>query len=148
MKLLHPDFLNLLYGDYLYRVPDFNTPPIKYFHKPESIITFFIRDAEFRRKELTDMLKKIVVAMKVPHEKVSFGKIERPAQLEDFQHMQTEYGVIFDMGYFPIATVDENTESKKGIQVVSSLEDMLGNEPIKRKVWHVLKQISEEIHSV
>lgn len=141
--MLHPQFLNLLYGEKLYRVPDMSTPPIKFFDKPKGNITFFIRDAEFRRQELTDMLKRIVDAMGIPHEEVCFGKIERPAAADDFGKMKTKFGLIFDLSYQDIGSEISPEGPLPGLYVLPSLDDMNGNEPIKRKAWQIMKRIAE-----
>lgn len=141
--MLQPQFLNLLYGEKLYRVPDMSNPPIKFFDKPKGNITFFIRDAEFRRQELTDMLKRIVDAMHIPHEEVCFGKIERPATAEEFGKMKTKYGLIFDLSYQDVGSDISSEILLPGLYVLPSLDDMHGNEPIKRKAWQVMKRIAE-----
>jgi|GEM_PF-5463098 len=141
--MIHPQFLNLLYGEKLYRVPDHSHPAIQFMDKPKGGITFFIRDAEFRRKELTDMLKRIVDAMSIPHEEVNFGKIERPATTEDFMKMKTKFGLVFDLTYQASGNLVTEEQPLPGLYVLPSLDDMFGNEPIKRKAWTVMKRISE-----
>jgi hypothetical protein len=142
-KFLTPGFLSVLYGENLYSIPDFHQPPIRFIHKPDAGITFFLRETEFQRKDLTDILKKIVEAMQIPFSEVSFGKILRPAKSEDFAQMKTPYGVILDLNYLPLDAGEMESPDMKGLHVIPCLVDMQENEGVKRKAWQRLKKLSE-----
>lgn len=146
--LLNLEFLSNLYGPYFYRIPDTQRPAIKFFNKPEGKITFFIRESEMSRKDLTDMLKKIVDAMKLPHAQVNFGRIERPAAEADFRKMNTDYGIIFDLSYFPLADNFEGKPELKGLHTIACLADIHDHEAVKRKAWQILKKIADEINQI
>jgi hypothetical protein len=140
---LLPEFLSLVYGEKLYSIPDFKQPAIKIIHKPNAGITFFVREAEMQRKDLMELLKKIVEAMKIPFPEVSFGRMVRPAQRQDFESMKTPYGVILDLNYFPLDPGLDNRTDFTGLYVLPCLADMQENESVKRKSWTVLKRLSE-----
>jgi hypothetical protein len=146
-KFLTPGFLSVLYGDTLHSIPDFHQPSIRYINKPDARITFFLREAEFQRKDLTDLLKKIVEAMKIPFPEVSFAKILRPASGADFSMMKTPYGIILDLNYLPLDPGEEGRDRETGLHVIPCLSDMQESEGVKRKAWQVLKRISEAYHA-
>lgn len=145
--LLLPGFLSVTYGERLQYIPDTQKPAIEFFNKPDGRITFFLRESEINRKDLTELLKKIVEAMKIPFTEVNFGKILRPAQQTDFDKMKTPYGVILDLNYFPLDPGNTRT-SAEGYYVVPCLEDMQGDAGEKRKAWNVLKALSDSYHAV
>jgi len=108
---------------------------VKWMNKPQGKITFFIDKDEMKDKNLTELLKKIVIALKIPTEYVSFASINGHFKPSVFRFMQTSIGLVF--GNFLAA--EPGKHGDKDIYVVPSLTEMTQDESFKRTAWNTMK---------
>ncbi|MCZ2357605.1 MAG: hypothetical protein LC115_13100 [Bacteroidia bacterium] len=117
---------------------------IHWYPKPNSRITCILRNDEFGDKKLTDLLKKIITALNIPTDHISFGRADAPFESELISKAPDNYVIIFNPNLCPnLSTVNELFA--KQIFVVPSLQDMEMNVAYKAKTWEILKQLKEKI---
>ncbi len=118
--------------------------PINWKNKPTGKITFLLEETEYKNKELTNLLKNIVIALKVPFENVSFGMIKRGFREENLKQMQTPIGLIFGKFLFPWK--EKVIIDGKEIYSVASLMEMTVNKKNKKIAWDLMQTFLDKIN--
>ena len=117
---------------------------IFWYPKPNSRITCILRNDEFSNKRLTDLLKKIVLALNISTDGISFGRVDAPFENSLLENIPDSYAIVFNPDLCPdLSSVNEIAGKK--IYVVSSLQDMETNISHKTKTWETLKTLRQII---
>jgi DNA polymerase III psi subunit len=106
-------------------------------------ILFVLQAEEFRNKELTELLKKIVESLKIDTDLVSFGSIGGPISLAELQAMPAPIAVIFDQSL----AQGQNPQPVAAGDVFFShpLADLAQDNTLKRLLWDYLKQVQPKL---
>lgn len=126
------------------KTPEAAAPGITWKPKENSKVLFVLHPDEFKNKKLTNLLKDIVAAMKIPFEDAGFGTIEGPVGPSDWKSMPNPYAVIFDLelnrsGENPLLVGD------KKIYFSGTLAELESNRTMKRELWNHLQSIMNEM---
>ena len=116
--------------------------------KPRSKVIFILHPNEWDNRELTDLLKKIVLSLQIPTDLAGFGLLPISPQLstKDFEEMPAEFGVVFDNHLNPQSDNPLNFEGKQ-IFFTQTLAELTGNNDQKRSLWNFLKTIKAQLDS-
>lgn len=114
---------------------------VKWKNKPQGKITFFIDKDEIKDKELTELLKNIVLALQIPTEFVSFAAIQGHFNAGVFKSMQTKIGLIFG-DFFQ---GEAGTYGEKQIYIVPNLTEMTADENNKKIAWKTMKTFLNDL---
>lgn len=106
-------------------------------------ILFVLQAEEFRNKELTELLKKIVESLKIDTDLVSFGSIGGPISLAELQAMPAPIAVLFDQSL----AEGQNPQPVAVGEVFFShpLADLAQDNTLKRLLWDYLKQVQSKL---
>lgn len=106
-------------------------------------ILFVLQAAEFKNKELTDLLKKIVESLGIAAELVSFGSITGPFTVAELDAMPAPIAVLFDQTLLK----DTNPQAVKAGEVFYShpLAALSVDNALKRILWEYLKQVQPKL---
>lgn len=112
--------------------------------KPHSELTVFLNPEEFKDKNLTEFLKRILVnGLKVAPEAVSFAIVKNPFPSVLLKEAPNSIAVIF--GDF----LTDRDNVPEGMQVceVFLLSEMINDDSKKRLAWDKMKKILDKIPS-
>lgn len=118
--------------------------PVAWRSKSEARLTMLLPEAEYRDRSLTDLLKKIVDALGIPHEQVAFGKLSEAVRPSDLLAMPTRLGLLFGYAW---AGFSENplTIGEKMIYVVPALSEMPNDRTKKREAWNRMQTFKDQL---
>lgn len=106
-------------------------------------ILFVLQGEEFRDKELTELLKKIVESLKIDTAFVSFGVIGGPISLAELHAMPAPIAVLFDQSL----AQGQNPQPVAAGEVFFShpLASLAQDNTLKRSLWEYLKQVQPKL---
>ncbi|MCS6905218.1 MAG: hypothetical protein RML72_01025 [Bacteroidia bacterium] len=124
----------------LHKQTSFDEKALIWKTKPNGKITVILAEPEFKDKSLTNLLKNIVQALKIPFEAVNFGVITKAISLANLETMPTEQGIIFGNDF--ISTNSNPLKyANRTIYVVPKLSQMINNQEMKKIAWNTLKEL-------
>ncbi len=105
-------------------------------------VIFMLPELEFSNKQLTELLRKIVVASQVPTEDVGFGVLHRKPSVEELAEMPAPYGFLLDDTLNPFSTPVAEANGKR-IWVAKRLSLMAKEESLKAELWRMMKEFMQ-----
>lgn len=119
-------------------------PGIVWKPKENSKVLFVLHPDEFKTKKLTNLLKDIVAAMKIPFEDAGFGTIEGQVGPLDWQAMPNPFAVIFDLELNRSGENPIELDGKK-VYFAAKLAELEANRTLKMDLWKRLQEIMSEM---
>lgn len=106
-------------------------------HKPNAKLTVYLDRNEYKNKELTEFLRKIIVdGLKITPESVGFAVVKNPFPSSLLADNPTKIALLF--GDF--LTDRNNLPPNIHVYDVPSLAQMINNQEKKREAWNTMKQ--------
>jgi|YNPMSStandDraft_2_1061718.scaffolds.fasta_scaffold01213_4 hypothetical protein len=110
--------------------------------KPNSKLTVYLKPEEYKDKNLTEFLKKILVnGLKVAPEKVSFAIVKNPFPSILLAKNPNSVAILF--GDFLLE--QDNIPSETVVCQVFALSEMINDETKKRTAWNKMKEILDKL---
>jgi hypothetical protein len=147
---LHIDQIDELYGEVLWTIRnpetlEFDPSSVRWITKPDARLTLILSEAEFRDRNLTDLLKNIVSALQIPFEHCAFGVVTGALFTQHFDSLPTAIGLLFGESVcavpiaFPYKVVDRT------VYACPSLGEMKPDREKKRIAWEIMKRFKETL---
>jgi hypothetical protein len=120
-----------------------STPALTWKLKNDSPkVIFMLPEIEFGNKQLTELLRKIVVASQVPTDDVGFGVIHHKPSAADLAAMPAPYGFLLDDSMSPFPANVAEIEGRK-IWVAKKLSLMAKDDSLKADLWRMMKEFMQ-----
>lgn len=119
-------------------------PVIEWKPKDNSKVLFVLRPKEFTDRSLTNLLKKIVEAMKIPFSDAGFGIMREIPSETDWEAMPNQFAIIFDEAA-NFSRQNPLIYKDKEIHFAPKLAQLNGNREAKKELWDRLQGIMEKI---
>jgi hypothetical protein len=147
---LHIDQLDELYGEILWTIRDpeslaFDPGAVRWITKPDARLTLMLSEAEFRDRNLTDLLKNIVAALKIPFEHCAFGVVTGAIFAQHFESLPTPVGLLFGESVCAVPITFPYQLAGRTVYACPSLGEMKPDREKKQIAWEIMKSFKDTL---